>query len=76
MLVSLADQPATAVGLASYYAAKYPGLIDVLVLDSADAGHEEAVARTGVRLLVTNTLIGSAAARRRLAEELLTFARQ
>lgn len=71
MLVSLAGQPATAAGLATYYAATYRGLIDVLVLDKADAEHEEAVARTGMRPLVTNTLIGTADARRRLAEELL-----
>ncbi|HEY8135176.1 MAG TPA: 2-phospho-L-lactate transferase [Candidatus Limnocylindrales bacterium] len=76
MLVSLAHRPATAAGLATYYAATYPGLIDVLVLDNTDAGHEEAVARTGMRALVTNTLIASPDARRRLAEELLALGRQ
>ncbi len=76
MLVSLAHRPATAAGLATYYAATYAGLIDVLVLDNTDAGHEEAVARTGMRALVTNTLIASPDARRRLAEELLALGRQ
>lgn len=71
MMRSLGKQAGTAAGLAAYYAATYPGLIDVLVLDNADAGHEEAVARTGMRPLVTNTLIGAADARRRLAEELI-----
>jgi hypothetical protein len=47
----------------------------VLVLDTADAGESEAVARSGMRPLVTNTLIGAADDRRRLAEELLAFAR-
>jgi LPPG:FO 2-phospho-L-lactate transferase len=75
MLTALAHLPATATGVATYYAATYPGLVDVLVLDSADAGEHEAVARTGVRPLVTDTLIGSADARRRLAEELLALAR-
>ncbi len=75
MLTGLAHLPATAAGVAAYYAATYPGLVEVLVLDNADAGESEAVARTGVRPLVTNTLIGASDARRRLAEELLALAR-
>ena len=75
MMAALAHLPVTAAGVATYYAATYPGLIDVLVLDKADAGESEAVARTGVRPLATNTLIGAADDRRRLAEELLALAR-
>jgi len=75
MLTTLAHLPATAAGVAAYYAATYQGLIEVLVLDNADAGESEAVARTGVRPLVTNTVIGEPDARRRLAEELLALAR-
>jgi len=74
MLITLAHLPATAAGVAAYYAATYPGLIDVLVLDNADAEESEAVARTGVRPLVTNTVIGEPDARRQLAVELLTLA--
>ncbi|MEP7379738.1 MAG: 2-phospho-L-lactate transferase [Chloroflexota bacterium] len=75
MLAALAKVEPTAAGLAAYYAATYPGLIYALVLDRADAEHEEAVARTGMRPLITNTLIGAADARRQLAEELLALAR-
>jgi LPPG:FO 2-phospho-L-lactate transferase len=71
MLASLGGQPPTAAGLAAYYAATFPGLIDTFVLDNSDAAESEAVAATGLRPLVTNTLIGAADARRRLAEELL-----
>jgi LPPG:FO 2-phospho-L-lactate transferase len=73
MLASLAGQPATSAGLAAYYAQTYPGLIATFVLDKSDAAESEAVAATGLRPLVTNTLIGAADARRRLAEELLAL---
>lgn len=73
MLAALANVDPTAAGLATYYAATYPSLLDVFVLHDSDAAHEEAVARTGMRPLVTNTLIGAADDRRRLAEELLAL---
>ncbi|MEP7360550.1 MAG: 2-phospho-L-lactate transferase [Chloroflexota bacterium] len=74
MVTTLAHQPATSAGLAAYYSVTYPGLIDTFVLDNTDAAESEAVAVTGLRPLVTNTLIGTADARRRLAEELLALA--
>jgi LPPG:FO 2-phospho-L-lactate transferase len=49
----------------------YPGLIDVLVIDEADAGDAEALAALGVRSVVTQTLMRDAPARRRLAEAAL-----
>lgn len=75
MMRSLGEQPATAAGVAAYYHATYRGLVDALVIDTADAADEELISRTGMRPLVTNTLIGTADTRRRLAEELLSFAR-
>ena len=72
MLVSLGGQPATAGGLAAYYAVTYPGLINTFVIDNSDAAENEAVAASGLRPFVTNTLIGTADARRRLAQELLS----
>jgi LPPG:FO 2-phospho-L-lactate transferase len=75
MLVLLGGKPATASGLAAYYARTYPDLIDLFVLDKGDAAESEAVAATGLRPLVTDTLIGSADARRRLAEHLSGLAR-
>ena len=49
----------------------YPGLIDVIVIDEADAGDAEALAALGVRPVVTQTLMRDATARRRLAEAAL-----
>ena len=49
----------------------YPGLIDALVIDEADADEAEALAALGVRPVVTQTLMLDAATRRRLAEAAL-----
>jgi LPPG:FO 2-phospho-L-lactate transferase len=49
----------------------YPGLIDVLVIDEADAANAEAVSALGVRPIVTRTLMSDSTARRRLAEAAL-----
>jgi LPPG:FO 2-phospho-L-lactate transferase len=76
MMRSLGKQPGTAAGVAAYYHATYRGLIDVLVIDNGDAADSAAIAPTGMRTLVTNTLIATPDARRRLAEELLAVARQ
>lgn len=75
MLETLGRQPATSGGLAAYYSATYARLIDTFVLDNSDEAQREAVAASGLRPLVTNTLIGPADAQRRLAEELLALAR-
>jgi hypothetical protein len=45
----------------------YPGLIDALVIDEADAGEDAG----GVRTVVTKTLMHDAASRRGLAEAAL-----
>ena len=49
----------------------YPGLIDALVVDEADADDAEAVAELGIRPIVTKTLMRDEAARRALAEAAL-----
>jgi LPPG:FO 2-phospho-L-lactate transferase len=54
-----------------HVASVYAGLIDALVIDEADAGGAEAVERTGVRPIVTRTLMRDADARRSLAEAAL-----
>ncbi len=56
---------------AAHIARCYPGLIDVLVLDEADAEDADAVAEQGVRPVVTRTLMSDDEARRRLAEAAL-----
>jgi LPPG:FO 2-phospho-L-lactate transferase len=76
MMRTLGKEPGTAAGVAAYYHATYRGLVDVLVIDNTDRAESDAIARTGLRPLVTNTLIAESDARRRLAEELLTLARQ
>jgi LPPG:FO 2-phospho-L-lactate transferase len=55
----------------SHVAQCYAGLIDALVIDSADAEGTDAVAALGVRPIVTKTLMRDAAARRALAEAAL-----
>jgi LPPG:FO 2-phospho-L-lactate transferase len=50
----------------------YRGLVDALVIDEADAAGASAVARQGVRPVVTRTLMSDGEARRRLAETVLS----
>lgn len=52
----------------------YRGLIDVLVIDEADAAGARGVEAQGVRPLVARTLMGDALGRRRLAEVVLACA--
>jgi LPPG:FO 2-phospho-L-lactate transferase len=49
----------------------YPGLIDALVIDEADAADADALTAAGVRPIVTRTLMRDAASRKRLAEAAL-----
>jgi LPPG:FO 2-phospho-L-lactate transferase len=56
---------------AAHVAQCYPGLIDALVIDEADAPDTDAVVELGVRPIVTQTLMHDAAARKRLAEAAL-----
>jgi LPPG:FO 2-phospho-L-lactate transferase len=53
----------------------YPGLLDALVIDEADAGAAEALEATGVRPHVTDTLMTDRVAAQRLAEAALEAAR-
>jgi LPPG:FO 2-phospho-L-lactate transferase len=59
---------------AAHVASCYPGLIDALVLDEADADDAPAVVAAGVRPVVARTLMRDADARRRLAEAALDAA--
>jgi LPPG:FO 2-phospho-L-lactate transferase len=60
---------------AAHVARAYEGLVDVLVLDDADAGDADAVAAAGVRPVVAPTLMTDDVSRRRLAETVLGAAR-
>ncbi len=71
MMETLGGRPATSAGVAAHYAASYPGLIDVMVLDDSDAGEAAGVTAAGIEPLVTRTVISAPDDRRRLAETVL-----
>ncbi|MEO6093587.1 MAG: 2-phospho-L-lactate transferase [Novosphingobium sp.] len=56
-------------------AAHYAGLIDHLIIDTADAGHAEGLRAGGLSITVTGTVMCDAADRERLAREALSAAR-
>jgi len=56
-------------------AAYFEGLIRGLVMDVEDAGEAAEIEAVGIRTLVTHTVMKGRPARRRLAEEVLDFAR-
>jgi len=58
--------PATATGVAEHYAARYPGLVDVFVIDS-DATLAPAIATLARRVEVTATVMKTLDDKRRLA---------
>ena len=73
MMRSLGGIPSAA-GISSYFSERYPGLIDILVIDNQDASGSDAAGAAGLRVAITNTLIASADERRRLAQEILELA--
>jgi LPPG:FO 2-phospho-L-lactate transferase len=70
MLDSLAGESGSA-GLARYYAATYPDLVDVLVIDKDDAAETDAIAATGIAARTERTVLRDEIDRRALAERLL-----
>jgi LPPG:FO 2-phospho-L-lactate transferase len=73
-IISSLGGEASAAGIARHYAQKWPGLLDVLVIDDVDAADAARVRDTGMRPHVTGTLIGPEKERRRLAQEILELA--
>jgi len=61
----------SSVGVARMYA----GLIDGLIIDRLDAALSPAIEALGIRVLVTQSVMGGPDDRRRLAEETLAFGR-
>ena len=59
---------------ASAVAGHYRGLVDAMVIDEADHGEADGIRRLGQEVLVTGTVMRSAADRRRLALEVIAFA--
>lgn len=70
MLASLGHE-VSALGVARLYA----GLVDLMVVDERDAHLAEDVAGLGMQVLVTDTVMGGAPGRERLAREILAAAR-
>jgi LPPG:FO 2-phospho-L-lactate transferase len=70
MLASLGEEPSAA-GVAE----RYRGLITHFVMDDADADLVLAVDALGIRTLATDTIMTDDAARARLGDEVLAFAR-
>ncbi|PZR98870.1 MAG: 2-phospho-L-lactate transferase, partial [Candidatus Chloroheliales bacterium] len=69
MLSSLGHEP-SALGVARLYA----GLVQGMVIDNADAALQPNIVALGMRVLVTQTVMGGAKDRVRLAQEVLRFA--
>jgi LPPG:FO 2-phospho-L-lactate transferase len=70
MLESLGGE-ATAAGVVRHYRERYPGLIDVFVLDTVDAGEAAALRADGVAVELRDTVMRSHDDRERLASEVL-----
>jgi LPPG:FO 2-phospho-L-lactate transferase len=62
---------ASASGFVAHYERRYPGLVDVFVVDRRDEAEARTLAADGRPILATDTLMPSADARRRLASEIL-----
>ena len=64
----------SALGVASHYAGRYPGLLDGLVIDRVDDAQVAAIETLGIRALATSAIMQDDADRARLAGEVLAFA--
>jgi LPPG:FO 2-phospho-L-lactate transferase len=73
LFVSLDGEPSAA-GVARHYTERYPGLLDGLVIDTADAGLAPDIEALGVQVLVADTVMRSVDDRERLARDLLSWA--
>jgi LPPG:FO 2-phospho-L-lactate transferase len=62
---------ASASGVAGHYATRYPGLVDVLVIDEVDHAHAPMVATLGIEPVIAQTVMRSHDDRRALAEVVL-----
>jgi len=67
---SLGTAPSAA-GIAEHYATRYPGLIDVLLIDNADSGESGVVSTHGITPAMADIVIPDESRRRQLAREIL-----
>jgi LPPG:FO 2-phospho-L-lactate transferase len=73
LFASLGGEP-SALGVARHYTDRYPGLLRGLAIDDQDAGLGPSVEALGLRVLVTGTVMRSAADRERVARAVLNWA--
>ena len=66
--------PVSALAVARYYSERYPGLLSGFVIDHSDAALEADIAKTGVKVAVTNTIMRSRADKQALAQFLISMA--
>jgi LPPG:FO 2-phospho-L-lactate transferase len=75
MFVTLGGE-SSALGVARHYVERYPGLLDGLLIDTADEAQVPAIEALGMAVLVASAVTRDEPDRARLAEELLAFARR
>lgn len=63
--------PVTALGVARHYAERYPGLVDLFVIDTSDGTLAGDIARLGMRVEATATIMKTRDDKRRLAQFVL-----
>ena len=66
--------PVTALGVAQHYCARYPGMLDYFVIDESDATLADDIAKLGVKVAVTPTVMKSREDKQRLARFTLQLA--
>jgi LPPG:FO 2-phospho-L-lactate transferase len=64
----------TVIGIAKHYATRYPGVVDVLVIDEGDAAEQDAIAGYGMRAVVAPIIIPDAPRRAALARRIMALA--
>jgi len=67
------NMPVTALAVAEHYAGHYPGLLDRFVIDPSDVTLQAEIARTGVEVAVTPTIMKTREDKQRLAQFVLTL---
>lgn len=70
MMDALGSEP-TSLGIAQHYATRYPGLVDTLVIDRADAADAAAVTALGIKSAVAAIVIPDEPTRAQFAREVL-----
>ena len=60
--------PVTALGVAQHYCARYPGLLDYFVIDESDATLADDIAKLGVEVAITSTVMKSREDKQQLAQ--------